>query len=121
MGETEHPAVRPPASHRFGQTLPALIGLASFLAALGVLRAELRAVTWHTLSADVFATPSPRLGLALFLTVLNYAALTGYDFLALAYIGKRLSRWRIAGASQTRRRTSLNRAVARPMTVSAAP
>jgi phosphatidylglycerol lysyltransferase len=99
MGETKHPAVRPPVSHRFGQTLPALIGLASFLAALGVLRSELRAVTWHTLSADVFATPSSRLALALLLTVLNYAALTGYDFLALAYIGKRLPRWRIAVAS----------------------
>lgn len=33
------------------------------------------------------------------LTVLNYAALTMYDFIAFAYIGKTLSRWRVAGAS----------------------
>jgi uncharacterized membrane protein YbhN (UPF0104 family) len=81
------------------QILPALIGLVLFLAALGVLRAELRAVSWPTLIADVFATPPSRLALALLLTFVNYAALTGYDFLALAYIRKRLPWRRVAAAS----------------------
>jgi uncharacterized membrane protein YbhN (UPF0104 family) len=49
--------------------------------------------------ADIIATPPSRLGLALILTVLNYAVLTGYDFLALAYVGRRLSAWRVVVAS----------------------
>ena len=36
---------------------------------------------------------------AALVTALNYAVLTGYDFIALASIGKRLPRWRVAGAS----------------------
>ena len=84
---------------RLKRTLPALIGVALFAAALFVLRRELHAVTWHELTADVARTPASRLAVALLLTALNYAILTGYDFLAFAYIGRRL-RWdRIALAS----------------------
>ena len=43
--------------------------------------------------------PPSRLLAAVSLTGLNYAALTMYDFIAFAYIGKTLSRWRVAGAS----------------------
>ena len=43
--------------------------------------------------------PARRLAAAIALTALNYATLTGYDFLAFAYIGKTLSRWRVAVAS----------------------
>ena len=43
--------------------------------------------------------PAARILAALVLTVLNYAALTGYDLLAFAYIENPLSRWRVAGAS----------------------
>ena len=84
---------------RLKRTLPALIGLALFAVALIVLRRELHAITWHELTADVARTPASRLALALLLTALNYAILTGYDFLAFAYIGKRLSWARIALAS----------------------
>jgi phosphatidylglycerol lysyltransferase len=70
-----------------------------FALALGILRRELREVTWHALVQDVLATPPRRLALALFLTALNYAILTGYDFLAFAYAGKQLSWDRIALAS----------------------
>ena len=84
---------------RLKRTLPALIGLALFAAALFVLRRELHAMTWHELTGDVARTPASRLALALLLTALNYAILTGYDFLAFAYIGKRLSWDRIALAS----------------------
>ena len=48
--------------------------------------------SWHELTADVLATPPARLALAVALTALNYAALTGYDLLAFAYIGKPLPR-----------------------------
>ncbi len=64
-----------------------------------MLRVELRAVSWHELTADVIRTPPSQLVLALLLTALNYAALTGYDLLAFAYIGKTLPRARIALAS----------------------
>ena len=84
---------------RLKRALPALIGLALFAAALFVLRRELHAITWHELTVDVVRTPASRLALALLLTALNYAILTGYDFLAFAYIGKRLSWDRIALAS----------------------
>ncbi len=84
---------------RLKRGLPAAIGLALFLLALGVLRRELHAVTWHELAHDVLATPPRSLVLALLLTALNYAILTGYDFLAFTYVGKRLSWDRIALAS----------------------
>lgn len=84
---------------RLRHAVPVVIGLLLFLAALEVLRLELRAVTWHELSVDIHRTPIAQLVLALGLTALNYAALTGYDLLAFAYIGKRLPRPRIAFAS----------------------
>lgn len=84
---------------RVRQALPALIGLALFLAALEVLRRELATTSWPTIIADVLETPSWRLVTAAVLTALNYAVLTGYDFIAFAYIGKSLSRWRVAVAS----------------------
>jgi len=84
---------------RLRRALPALLGLLLFVLALAVLRRELQAASWHGLVRDILATPPARLGLALLLTALNYAVLTGYDFLAFAYIGKRLSWGRITLAS----------------------
>jgi phosphatidylglycerol lysyltransferase len=84
---------------RLRQAAPFLIALVLFVAALEVLRVELRTVTWRELSADIWATPPVQLLAALGLTVLNYLALTGYDLLAFAYIGNPLPRARIAGAS----------------------
>ena len=84
---------------RLRQAAPFVAGLVLFVAALEVLRIELRAVTWRELSADVWSTPAARLLLALALTALNYAVLTVYDLLAFAYIGKRLPVSRIAAAS----------------------
>src|SRR4029077_9405077 len=66
---------------------------------LRVLRTELHGVSWHHLSADVAQVHPSRLALALILTALNYAVLTGYDFLAFAYIGKRLPLTQVAFAS----------------------
>jgi len=88
-----------PVPARLRQALPVFIGLALFLTALEVLRVELRAVSWHEITADVLRIPPRQLALALFLTLLNYAALTGYDLLAFAYIRKPLPVPRIAAAS----------------------
>src|SRR5215510_7912029 len=75
---------------RLYRALPAVAGLALFVAALEVLRRELRTLTWHTLKMDVFSIPPRQLLAALVFVALNYAVLTGYDFIALASIGKKL-------------------------------
>ena len=79
--------------------LPPFIALVLFAAALEVLRSELRSVTWHELITDLSNIPSWRLALAVLLTAVNYAVLTGYDFLAFAYLGRTLAPLRIAVAS----------------------
>ena len=92
MGEGEEPALKP-MFERLRAALPALIGLVLFVAALEVLRTELRAVAWHGLTTNLSAIPSWRLALAVVLTAVNYGILTGYDFLAFAYLGRHLP-WR---------------------------
>ena len=86
-------------SERLRHALPALIGFALFVVALEVLRRELQTVTWRTLSMDVLSIRPSMLLVAILFTALNYAVLTGYDFIAFAYLGKHLPRRRIAAAS----------------------
>jgi phosphatidylglycerol lysyltransferase len=87
------------ARGRAARLLPAVAALAVFAAALHALRGELGAVTWASLSADVAGTPPALIAWAATLTALNYAVLTGYDFLAFASIGKRLARARVAATA----------------------
>jgi len=84
---------------RIRAALPAVVGFVLFVVALDVLQRELRTVTWHTLSSALMSTPPTVLVVAAFLTALNYAVLTQYDFIALAYIGKTLPRRRVAATS----------------------
>ena len=84
---------------RLKRALPAVLGLTLFVLALEVLRRQLAATSLSEVMADLRAIPDERIAAALLLTALNYAALTGYDFLAFASIGRRLDRWRIAIAS----------------------
>ena len=88
-----------PVSERVRRAIPVTVGVVLFFAALEVLRLELRSVSWPALTADVLATPGHRLALAVALTVLNYVALTGYDLLAFAYLGKHLPRLQVACVS----------------------
>src|SRR6188768_3650954 len=81
---------------RVRAALPALIGFVLFVAALEVLRTELRTVTWHGLTADLSNISGWLLIVAVILTVVNYGVLTGYDFLAFAYLGKHLPPRRVA-------------------------
>jgi phosphatidylglycerol lysyltransferase len=81
--------------HRWRQILPALAGLVLFLAALEVLRIELRTVSVAELTADIMRVPRGQLPLAIALTALSYLLLTGYDFVAFVYIGKTLPRMRV--------------------------
>ncbi len=86
-------------AERLRRALPSLVGLVLFIVALLVLRRELQTTSWHALVRDVLDTPLRSLGLSLLLTVANYAVLTGYDFLAFAYIRRQLAWTRIALAS----------------------
>jgi len=79
--------------------LPTAIAVALVATAIAVLNRELQHLSWQTLTQDLANTPATRLLLALLLTALNYAAVTGYDFLAFASIRKRLDPMRIAVAS----------------------
>ncbi len=88
-----------PARERLGRALPAVLGLVLFAAALVVLRRELHEVRWHDLTADLLATPTTRLVVAIVLTALNYLVLTGYDLIAFAYVGRRLPLARVMLAS----------------------
>jgi len=84
---------------RIGHRLAPLIGLVLFAAALFVLRKELADIRYRELSAALAALPAMSVVLAIVLTAVNYLVLTGYDHLALIYIGKRLAPWRVGMAS----------------------
>lgn len=86
-------------SGQIRRALPAIIGLTLFVGALIVLWHQLAEVTWAALSAHVVATPRRALVLALLLTTLSYVTLSGYDLLAMLYIGKRLPRGRVGWVS----------------------
>ena len=73
------------------RVLPAVLALVLFIAALEVLRRELHSVSWHALSARALGTPPWLIATAFLLTALNYLVLSGYDFIAIASIGRRAS------------------------------
>lgn len=80
-------------------SLGALFGLLIFAAALWALHHELGAYHLHDIIQSLKKIPSRSLFAALTLTFINYLVMTGYDTLALRYIGHRLSYGRIALAS----------------------
>ena len=74
------------------------MALVLFVAALEVLRRELHSVTWQSLSARALGTPPWLIAAAFLLTAINYLVLTGYDFIAIASIGRRPSWHGFGGA-----------------------
>lgn len=78
-----------------------LLGVLLFGAAVWVLHRELRTVRYRQVSEALRSLPPPRLLAAFVITALNYLVLTGFDLLGFEYIGKRISRWRVALASFT--------------------
>lgn len=98
---TRTAAGRRPRLARLGRWAPPLVGALLFAAALAVLRHELAAVSHAELHAAVLALPAAQLLLALSLTGLNYLVLTGYDQLALRYVGKQPGPLRVMLASFT--------------------
>jgi len=78
--------------------LSPLLGGLLLLAALLVLHRELGALHYADLRAARAALPVASVLAALALAALNYAVLTGYDLLAVAYAGPRIPRARVAFA-----------------------
>lgn len=85
-----------PISH---QTLWAGVGLFLFLGALWILHREIAQVHFADVLAQFRALPWSALFVAFGFTLASYAALTGYDWLALRHIGRRLPYLRVAVTS----------------------
>ncbi|MGZ3459169.1 MAG: bifunctional lysylphosphatidylglycerol flippase/synthetase MprF, partial [Archangium sp.] len=81
------------------RVLPALLPVVLLGAAVWVLHRELAAFRWRDVSDGVEALPGSRLLLAVLVTAVNYALLTLYDVLALAYVNQRLAYPRVGVAS----------------------
>lgn len=80
-------------------SLGPLLGILLFAVALWVLHHELKAYHSHDIVHQARALPIAHLLFALGLTVLSYVALTGYDALAVRYVGHPLAYGKIALAS----------------------
>ena len=76
-----------------------LIGLALFVAALVVLHRSAGSFRIHDVEEFVDALPFNRVWAALALVGVNFLLFTGYDLLALHYIGKRLPLRRVAATA----------------------
>jgi phosphatidylglycerol lysyltransferase len=76
-----------------------LLGLALFALAIGVLHHELSEYRMGDVLGHLAAIPRTDLALAVALTLASYLALTGYDALALRWVGSPLSYPRVALAS----------------------
>jgi uncharacterized membrane protein YbhN (UPF0104 family) len=76
-----------------------LLGLVLFVAAIWVLRHQLRQHGWHEIFSAFEDLPWSRIIVAVVCTLVGYLILTGYDFLAMRYINRSLAYWRVAMAA----------------------
>ncbi len=79
--------------------LAPVVGAILFLAALYVLHLQLTELTLADVTDSLRRLPHGAVALALLLTAVNYAVLTGYDQLAFVYVGRAIPRWQITMAS----------------------
>jgi phosphatidylglycerol lysyltransferase len=82
-----------------GKYLLPLLGILLFVVATVVLYRELQGESFHAILAHIKQMPLAKTGLAVLITLLSYMVMTGYDLLALRYVGHRLAYGRIALAS----------------------
>ncbi len=69
------------------------------IVALSYLSKKLKGVTWADVQRGFESLPASHIAIALFLVVLNYLILTGYDWIAIRHMKKKLSMGRMmAGA-----------------------
>jgi phosphatidylglycerol lysyltransferase len=86
-------------SERIAAFAGPIVGLALFAFAAWILHRELATVDYRDVLVHFRAVPPGRVALAFALTVAGYLALTGYDTLALRWLGRKLAYPRIALAS----------------------
>ena len=79
--------------------LTALVPVVLLSVALWLLFREISQLNWTEIEQSVRAIPSSRIAASLVFLLLNYVALTGYDWLALKSIGVRLGYPKVAFAS----------------------
>jgi len=79
--------------------LTPLLGVGLFGVALIALHHALAGHQYRDIAAQIESISASRLMLAAMLTAVGYGVLTGYDFLGLRYVGKRLPPARVAAAS----------------------
>ncbi len=75
---------------RIAKYFGAAVGVTLFVVALWVLHRELSGERLHQVMAFVRSYSRPQLALAVLLTVVSFAVLTGYDVLALRYVRRTL-------------------------------
>lgn len=83
---------------KLGRLLP-LLSLVLFGVALWVVHHALRDHSLHDVMAELRSIPGPKLALAFLFTAASYVILTGYDWLALRHIGRRVPYPKIALSS----------------------
>ena len=81
------------------RNLGSILGVCLFVAAVLILRHELKGYSYHDVMAEFRSTPWTSWLLAMGLTILNYLVLTASDSLALRYIGRPIAYRRLALAS----------------------
>lgn len=80
---------------------PLVLGAVLFTLAVAALRSELQHYGWQKVWRSFQEIPGRQVLGALLLTLLNYAALAGYDALACRFIRQKLAYWKIALVSFT--------------------
>ena len=84
---------------RIASAIGPLLGLLVFVTAVVIVHRELAGYRLGDVMAQLHAIPPRRMALATIATALSYVVLTGYDLLALRWIGSRIGYPRIAVAS----------------------
>jgi hypothetical protein len=95
--EASNPSILRPSQP---QILGKIAGIVTALVLMGLsvvtLSRTLRDVVWADVGQALLAVPVMHILMSLAFTALSYLALTGYDLLGLAYLGKRLPYARVA-------------------------
>src|SRR5437762_2815030 len=80
----------PTLRERIGPWIGPLFAVAVMAAAFWLVNKELKQHSWREIRQKVADVPRAKIALAMGLTALNYVWLSGYDALALRYLGRRL-------------------------------
>src|SRR5438046_6372692 len=88
--QQESSTSRPSLQERIGPWIGPLFAVAVMAAAFWLVNKELKQHSWREIRQKVAEVPRAKIALAIGLTALNYVWLSGYDALALRYLGRRL-------------------------------